>query len=729
MRFERSIRCLFAWYILFSFAASAYGSSENLDEMEVRKTRQTTAQWGPQYLENAAKFYQWQPETLCYLDVATGKEVWVLVRQPDRQDIISKEHGSNCWSSDGSRVGFFDFGTRGTSNPAISSGNGRGSRRWIVKTDGSGLRATEGYGNYTIPFSDFGWGHTELAYYAFGSHSYLDGPVSSLYKMSIDENNVISGKFILDTSTVNTNLKDLVKDGVSTNDKWIVARDYIYRITGSPNNINTSEIYFISLDGTPNIVRHWGVARGCGPLSDPYGDHELANESRFHDVWSPGLNGDHIMGQYSGGTFWVLKRDGSYTDGGPVFAEWDGSQFGENEEIRCVSNGAGTPNNPYGTPYFGHPVFDRWGRYGLVGTYTDSPSPGTRIWDSASDKFLSNYPLAYKKYDGQHHSWTGWSDYVLGVDPIDLYIYANKWNADAGDSSKVVNTHYPGYSGNYNGYPRPSQSPDGTKVVFAATWLNNSGDAYPYISWAVVYYPHAPRITGASTYGSVVRLSWTFDNASKYTTRGWPNEDADTPPDPREIKCYHVWASEDRMTWRELTTSGVPFGTNQYDASQPLGSTWYYAVTSEEYSRLESRTLSNVWKVTLNGDGKMDTNAQQTEYPADPGGISAFWTTAPPAPTKLAVTKQTVAGQYRLNWTEPDDSKIRYYNIYYSTVSTPPADRQYRIASVPVGTSSYLDWLADPTAQGYYRITSVDRQGNESADTTVTPPTGIHVVE
>ena len=94
--------------------------------------------------------------------------------------------------------------------------------------------------------------------------------------------------------------------------------------------------------------------------------------------------------------------------------------------------------------------------------------------------------------------------------------------------------------------------------------------------------------------------------------------------------------------------------------------------------------------------------------------MSNFWTRTPASPSNLYVAKQNTPGHYRLTWTEPQDSKIRYYNIYYSTSGTPPIDQRYRIASVPVGSNRYLDWCADPSANAYYRITSVDRQGNES---------------
>ncbi len=704
----------------FIFPNCTYASSiENLDEMMARKARYATNPWPTDLLEDPNNFYIWQPETLCYNDVTTGHEVWVLVHGPDIQEIYSAEHGTNAWSYDGSRIGFFSA-KRPTKNPLLSKNEYH--YRWVVNTDGSKLRCVEGYGRRDTPFDGFGWAHTENAYYSFGSGpaEASDSTLYKLFKMVIDENNVVKGNLILDTSSINTYKKGMVKNGISSNDSWIVFRDAIpdnKRLLNTPNPIPTTEVYFAKLGLNPTMNYHWGVARHIGPSinnwADPYGQHLPSHETHFHDVWSPGPTGSFIIGQYSGGggLFNLFKNHGSANDGGPLWQDWNGSSFG-NDEIKVISSGAGTPSNPYGNPYFGHPAWDRWGRYGIVGTYTHNPKPGTRIYDIQNNKLLSHYVFAYGKYDGQHHSWTGWTDYVIAVEPnwpsgnlTAYFITANKWNSDYTKAFHVVNTHYQEPNKNYNAYPRPSQSPDGTKVAFAQYFLNNS-QAYPYIAWAVVYYPYPPVNVRAQKNGNFVRLTWTRPS---YTTRGWPNEATDPPPKAREIKGYHVWVSDNGVDgWTELTTTAIP--TEYYDISQPNGTTKYYAVTSEEYSRLESRKLSEIRKVTL------DLNGNLTDSQFAPEGKTGFWTKPPYAPSNFTVEKQSTPGQYLLEWTEPNDSKIRYYNIYYSTTGTPPVDQRYKIASVPVGTSKYLDWLADPSLPGYYRITSVDRQGNEGTE-------------
>jgi len=142
--------------------------------------------------------------------------------------------------------------------------------------------------------------------------------------------------------------------------------------------------------------------------------------------------------------------------------------------------------------------------------------------------------------------------------------------------------------------------------------------------------------------------------------------------------------------------------------------------------------LSNVWKVTLDADGNITQQLQESGYPADPGGKSSFYTTAPPSIVVQSNHKEapaTANGQYLLKWNAPTDaSMIRFYNIYAKdggaplTNSTPMADRQKsRIASIPAssdynstGTFRYIDWLGAVDGSTKYVVTAVDFQGNET---------------
>lgn len=719
----------------------AHAETENLDQIIARKARYTTAKpgWTASLLADTTNNYIWQSETLNYSDVLTGGEVWMLTRAPDTQEFTSKEHGVNAWSYDGSRVGFFSL-LRLTNDPTIV---GDYHSRWLVNSDGSNLRVARGYGRRAVPLDGFGWAHTENAYYTPGSgagDATSESTASKIYKNVLGESNNITGSLVFDTTPLNSYPKDIVKDGVAQDDKSLVLRDITAHAAGTPNPINTTEMYFIDL--AASSVTHWGIARGIGPAGDPYADHIPTAEERWHDVWAPGPSQKWIMGDYSGTSSLFVTMDiaGTYADGGPKWTDWDGSSFGE---IRVESNGAGTPNNPYAMPYFGHPAFDRWGRFALIGTYTDPESTaGTRLWDSKTHSLLSNYMMK-GDYDGQHHSMTAWSDHVAMIDPTAVDLFGNRITGNELTRYKIASLHFPGYSGNYNGYPRPSQSPDGTKVQYHMVWLNNSGDDYPNVAWAVAYYPYPPEIKNAVKSGSTVRLTWDFNQGSvtspnyvnprTYTKRGWPNETTNRPPSPREIKQFRIWSSTDNSTW---APAGVVSYNNRagvwsqeywsFDVNQANSTTRYYAVTSLEHSGLESHTLSNVWKVTLDANGNITSQAQQTAYPANPGGKSSFYTKPPQGPVSVesAYMKAPAisAGQYTISWSAPvDTSLIRYYNIYASDGTDPSAIQQNRIASIPAssdytgsGKFSYIDWLGKPDGSTNYLVTAVDYQGNES---------------
>ena len=107
IRLVALLTCLFFLCSFINPGRSHAASIENLDEMIARKARYTTNPWPTSLLEDPNNNYIWQPETLCYTDVTTGREVWVLTHAPDTQEFYSKEPGTNVWSYDGSRIGFF----------------------------------------------------------------------------------------------------------------------------------------------------------------------------------------------------------------------------------------------------------------------------------------------------------------------------------------------------------------------------------------------------------------------------------------------------------------------------------------------------------------------------------------------------------------------------------------------------------------------------------------------
>jgi hypothetical protein len=760
------IKILNLTILIFSLSASVLSaSSENLDELINRKARYVNANWGKGYLEHPSTFV-WQPETVCYSDVTTGREIWVLVHGPDEQSIYSKEYATNAWSYDGSTLGvWIPTANRASDNPIFDSWFTY--YRWLVKADGSYLKVAEGYGPNDIPEAGFGWAHTENAYYAFGSLSTKDTATHNLCKMTVDNQNIVNGSVVLDTANasggdvskgINPVKKGIIKNSISADDEWLSCSARFAQDYGRTISCYGHMRVKINKGVDPAINDYWGINRDC----HEYGDHEnpvdtpgSTMEKIFHGGGNYAFGFDHeqVIGLYGSHVWFLFDTTGSDTDGGPKWEDWDGDSYGGNEIIP-ISTGRTPEPEGYHQLYWGHPSFDKWQKYILWGC--GDPKPGTRItrvidgvgFDGSYGQIAGGIS-SYAQYDGRHHAWDGWTDnvvffpYKIG-NTINNYeiMYGRQIDfsgGSLGDAYQICSTHLD-YQGNYNAYPRPSQSPDGTKVAFAAHWLNSS-DQYPYLNYAVAIYPHPPEITQASaSSGNVtVRFDWRLSAANPrgYTTRGWPDESNDIPPAPRETKLFRLWRSPDNANWSpvgvvdanifdrfDFVNGGFKSGQLSYweISDSPGPGTWHYAVTSQEHSGLESRSLSNVWKVSLNSSGSITETTQAIPYPSNPGSIKQFYNESPPSPANVTVTKKSTPGHYQITWNEPNSSYVRYYNIYYSTSEEPPADQKFRIASVPKGTSRWLDWCADPSSSAFYKVTSVDYQANESANKRDTPP-------
>jgi hypothetical protein len=478
------------------------------------------------------------------------------------------------------------------------------------------------------------------------------------------------------------------------------------------------------------------------------------------------------------GAWWRSKLTGTETDGGPKHYLKETGPFtpppwgGELEPVNTLTTNATDLDpwqNPSGTPiataaYFSHFTPDRWGRYIIFSNSFNTV--GTAIWDATNDVMtVSGFNVSggYSQWASEHHDWHAWSDWSASSVQVDSNGTAQSigtQNFNSTGSQALLCSAHVDAGGDYDRLPRPNQSPDGTKITWHSTFLSgqtaipNSYSSEPVnLLYVVAYYPYPPEIYQVSASNGTVTL--TFDHGENsghprgYTTRKWPDESTGTYPPPRETKLLRLWQSANGTDgWTPVGTvnynvwSNYNFSTGVWtgdtyqtiSTTQAASTTMYYALTAQEWSGLESRTLSNVWQVVLDSNGNLLSQSQQSAYPSTPGGVAPFYTQAPPAPSNLQVTKQPVAGQYLLTWAEPVNTVIRYYNIYYSNTAAPAVTQSCRIASVPVGTSSYLDWLADPNASsGYYVITSVDTQGNEgtvAGDVTIPlPPARLRLLQ
>lgn len=279
-----------------------------------------------------------------------------------------------------------------------------------------------------------------------------------------------------------------------------------------------------------------------------------------------------------------------------------------------------------------------------------------------------------------HPSWCGkdenWFFYAVGTGqcPPAGAMYNRRLiagNAD-GKTVKILCTPYDrrreGKS-NYASIPRPNQSPDATKCWFHSSMLLPS-ESYVGSFYAVFRRPYAPTALKVAA-GT---LSWTPHVLSN------------------EVRGYNLYRKSDAgWTLERQLVQGD---------KMPLAAPGTYMLTAVEWSGLESDLSSPT--ITLPGG--------QTG-PA----VKEFDKTAPAAIAALAVKAEADAkGQYRLSWKPPADKDVRYYNIYFSSKAQPDVSQKRRIASPPVGTTSYLDWTAPVEGPAYYAVTAVDHQGNES---------------
>ena len=709
------------FFATFVFTTLASAATENLDEMFRRKERLRNATYPIDKLEDASNHYIWQPETLMYNDKKTGHEVWRMTSTPDLRNYMHSDIGVSPWSADGKRMSIASKrDTRSFANRNMSwfvvDTNGKNFRP-IFNAAGPKSDSRNGYFHWSPQIPDL--------FYEIGESS-----PNSVYKTTVSDTGVSPTKILSLPGPVKID-KMISGDGrkLLLSSWW--REGSIYPVTVYPTPRVDDDGYSIDRDAAIYGTTH--------PSPDSVHDRYYSGDGDWYFIMPEG-----------GGNFawWRFKTLGSASDGGPFCDNSDypvsdpNYNFGE-----CWPENAtkGSHRDPFGSAYWSHFVPDMWGRYALYTNVSDEAysrgGPGPGVWD------IQKHKDSVFTFNGgaTHHDWHGFTDWTTSSD-CGAGLCIQKYN-DKNSQRSISSVHkkYNG-GGSYTSLPRPGQSPDGTKVAWHSEFLNKGGDVDVY--WTVAYNPYPPTNLEAK-YSGGVKIKWL---PPKYTERGWPYAKSNPAKDSlgwplldgsgreigeplyaRELKRYHIWRSPNGSSdWREVGAVEAkydykyredpdmfmlhPVDDNGYKISasnkifftdSPGDGTYFYAITSEEHSGLESDELSEILRVSVSG-------SSVTSQIVHPKGQRNFWKKPPSAPLNLSVVKQSTPGHYLLNWVEPNDSKIRYYNIYYSTSGEPEAIQQNRIASVPVGTSTYLDWLADPSRQGNYKITSVDRYGNES---------------
>jgi hypothetical protein len=767
------------WMTVFLIALvpfQCFASTENLDEMMSRQANRLSGSntFSYQYMENAANHYLWQPETLRYADILTGNEVWKIagsgLEANDLPDISFPQ-----FSADGKYL-VFESTRASASLPTPSWGaSNNGRLQMVMRTDGSILRPTPNATNRCLDQRYFTWSPVELNIgYNFGvagTGVCGEGETPNiLYQDTFSDLTESHASYLtFPANSPSSGMVYRIKKGIS-GDGTVVMAD-----SGTPGTVylQPAQVY-----PTASKALLLGTAYNANrPTYDSYwGDHSSLTWTTLHDQYMSGTLATtvwfHWMPEQGGiGIWWRSTPTGTASDGGPVHTSNHTGPFtpqpwgGQMEPTNTITTGFNQLDpwqNPTGTPvatasYFSHYTPDRWGHY-IICASSQLADGGTGIWDSTNDDWIV-------QTFGQlttHNDWHAWSDWSVSsnyqVNSVETKISTQNFN-DSNSQIVLCSTHTNG-EGNYNELPRPTQSPDGTKVVWHSSFLGVGASTAWDLMYVVAHYPYPPEIYQATASGGKVTL--TFDYGENrgtprgYTTRRWPDESTGTYPPPRETKQFRLWSSANGTSgWTPVTTTAYT-GWSRYNystgvwtgntyqtitAGQAAGTTMYYALTAQEWSGLEG-TIGNVWEVTLTSGGAISSSVQQTTYPSTPGAKPTHYTTAPGAPTGLAVTYEqspaTAPGQYTISWTAPSDPKglIRHYNLYALDGSTPTAIQNRRVASIAVGATSFIDWLGNTNGSTEYALTSVDYFGNESQAATVggntdppPPPTGVHLVE
>ena len=689
--------CLVLFFIHIGFAM-AY---ESLDELEARTSRKGANSF---YTGESSENYYIRQSQLCiYKDTTTNHEIILWSQTPNLNTIRSStEYGWQPWSADGKRMAFVQEDACDCYTLVY------GYPWYVAKSDGTYWRPVCSSVNRTdVRRPYFDWSPTipDVAYTVGYNQNGASG----------SDQNAIYKETITDISVSSSLIVDMITGDTST-----------IRIGGMKNAITSDGLYYLSsiwaetepfyiAQIEPSGSRSLKLTYNQPALDTYWADTPSTGQGDWHDEMFTGNAsiGYWIYLLHTAADWWRMRPWGTDSnapnhtiDHSSPYDWWEGTSA--QKEIQCVNGNAGTLPD-FVDDYWSHGVVDRWGTHVSFSDTDASPvSPGVFDVENSTQTGLFTTPGGT-----QYHAWTGWTDYTAnscGSPAVNVCIV--KYNStNNADHAIIAYLH----SATSNEFTKPGQSPDGTKIAMRSDWLN-SGSGIGDLFIAIAYYPHPPQITSctASSGIATIQFDWRLATTPRgYTERGWPDENADDPPPPREIEKFRLWRSTDKTTWVPIKTVNYDI-FSRYDFSDgtwpgnsywtitdtPGNGTWYYAITSVEWSGLESRTLSNIYSITISGGS--GTGSQDTDYPSSPGDLDDISTS-----------------DFYTSYNSSNTELIRYYNIYAEDGSSPSISQTNIIASVPAsvcsaGSCSWVDWLGNVNGSTQYVVTAVDTQGNES---------------
>lgn len=729
----RILRPLISSLIAVLLLSSQVLAFENLDELEARTSRKTTNTF---YSGEDGTTYVWQPQTVIYKDTSTNHEM-ILWTQSDGTVLGTRwgdgwEYDWQPWSADGKRIAFF-------ANLDVGCYS-RNSYPWFsARTDGTAWRPMCESSSRSVSrrkYPDWSPSIPEVAYVTGYNYEGNSG---------LDQNGVYREVFT-DSDITSTLIVDMIPGNTSTARhgglKDRITGDGLYLLEG--NYLEDEPYYVVQIEPSgsrqlkvswnlPTLDTYWG---GTVNPADGHSHDSMVSGNTAHGYWfyfmpsgasdwwrirlwgSDGGAPNHVQDHTSSGS------PGYYTwwnDDGQGSDEWDETNQlpDSNKEVQAIGNEYDTGNIPgFATSIsadFSHASPDRHGTYMVSSVDGAYRMPGALSLEGTSSQ------VSVQDTGTTYHAWTGWSDYFIsncGSSALCATLY-NSFTAS--DHILIGEVH----SALIGDYINPGQSPDGTKGSAKTTWLTGSSDgSLGNLIIGVAYYPYPPQITSVTASGGTVTVNFDW-SSGKFTTRGWPDEDSDPPPPPRETDYFRLWRSSSGNdgTWTPLGTTDCTI-FSLYDFSDGSGDhnggwsvtdtpgdgTWYYGVTAVEHSGLESRSLSNVFSITLSSGA--GTGSQSAAYPISPGTDSDF---------------------YGNTFVASNKSIIRHYNIYANDGSSPSVQQQDLIASISHnydldadGIIQWVDWLGDRGGTTNYVVAAVDTQGNVDTGSYVTNVSSTH---
>ena len=594
------------------FASLPALALEELNELEARTSRRST---NTLYTGETGSSYSWQPQTVMYVDTTTGAEVWRITNMENGECAShSEEYGyPSAWSADGKRLAIA-ICTNNNSAYTPPTYTWSNAPWFTMRSDYTKFRIAED--NMTRRRRHrtvFGWSPVEpdVAYQigAASAGEDTDHGVSQryLYKATVGDDSISLTQWIDMGDTTDRYIdKTITPDGQKA-----IVYDW------SPYNRSNPRAVTLLPAGSRGIDASWTFDSPERGWDDHWGDtDETSPPVDLHNARVVGNAAEgywFYLRQSTSYTWWRTRLTGSGADGGPqhiadTVAPYSWWPDGELQPTGDLAHG--TDNSPWCDdgdpatdcpPYPTHPYHYADGQIALIG---ESPPD---VYDFTNRVYVEN---GIGTHTGtQHPNWNAWSDYAavwpMNAETTPIWI-VHPWK----DSSTVIVYPHHNESGDDEGV---SQSPDGTKVTYGSSWLQSGSGPENQDKFVVVAYgPYPPEITGATATGGTVRVTvgWELDaNTRGYASRGWPDPDSDDPPPPREIKLFRLWRCGNNSgapdgNWTPLATvshdifsrynfaNGVWSGSSSWTLTDAPGNgTHHYAVTSQEHSGLESRTL------------------------------------------------------------------------------------------------------------------------------------------